>query len=365
MFELDGLEDGLLVRRALRALVESKSGNLLDSSSPAKLLPRARAPQGSRRRTRAFEKRDVSLFDGWYRQIGHYELLSRDEVTDLARMIESGRGAAIAAGGRESALDDVRYRDAVLRGDSARSRIVLHNLRLVRLIVLRQRRRSPDFELDDAFQSGVLGLMRAVDKFDWRRGHAFSTYATWWIRQSLEREWMLTSTLIHIPVHVWSKLDRPSDGESAWEVAPEVEAVSGLKNAAQVLNGAFTFTDLEATEESVSEETSDEDSAENYVTHVDGVDSRVERVLREFARNQGLDVDGFESLDLLSDVQYCRALLKSLGKRERVILMLRYGFGSVQSAPMTLDEIGILVGLTRERIRQIEAKALNRLRLKA
>jgi len=279
-------------------------------------------------------------------ELGSYPLLTATEEAELAETIALGREAEerLATGsGTITRHERTKLLAAVRAADDARSRFIQSNLRLV--VSIAKRYQSPGMSLLDLIQEGNLGLMRAVEKFDHRKGFKFSTYATWWIRQSIGRGIADKGRTIRLPSHLMdllSTLTRTSAGmlkslgreptprELAEETGLPFEKVEAALHAAPDLvslsaaigdDGDHELGDL------VADNTSE--------TPFDLAAAAIER------------------RDLLT-------LLDNLDARERRVLELRFGLGD--DRPQTLDEVGRQFGLTRERIRQIEAKALTKLR---
>ena len=270
----------------------------------------------------AKELAEIDSIQMYLKEIGKYPLLTAEEEIELAKRIEKG-------------------------DEAAREKLTKSNLRLVVSIAKRYVGRSPNLTLLDLIQEGNIGLFKAVEKFDYRKGYKFSTYATWWIRQAITRALADQARTIRIPVHMVETISKytqvrrrllqdlgrePMAEEIAAEMGISVDKVRHIMKISQ------ETVSLEAP---VGED--EEDST-----------------LGEFIEDEkGISPSQDAARRLLKD--RIREILADLDPRERKILDMR--FGLTDGVTHTLEEVGREFGVTRERIRQIEAKALNKIRM--
>jgi RNA polymerase primary sigma factor len=316
---------------------------VLDDDDVERLLTRRRRRRGQKRSTRV----DSGTSDTvrlYLREIGQVDLLTTEDERRLAQLIEEGHHAAeqIDAGIADPTEQRMLMR-AVQRGERAKSELTQANLRLVVSIAKRYSGRG--MQLLDLIQEGNLGLMRAVDKFDHTKGFKFSTYATWWIRQAITRSIADQARTIRIPVHMVEHMNRltrmrrqmhqelerePTVDELAAKLQMEPEKVRDLLRIAQ---------DPLSLDSPVGEE--DESNLGDFIedSNVDGPADAATRAMLHEAVEQ---------------------VLGELSEREQEIVRMRFGLDGGQAK--TLEEVGKAFGVTRERIRQIEAKTLAKLR---
>jgi len=254
----------------------------------------------------------------YLKEIGSYNLLTKDEEVELAKRVEKS-------------------------DEDAKMRLARANLRLVVSIAKKYMGRGLQFL--DLIQEGNIGLMRAVDKFDWRRGFKFSTYATWWIRQAITRAIADQAKTIRIPVHMvetinkYKKIERQLEQKLERTPTPEeIAKIMGIEpeKAHEIVKISQNTTSLETP-----------------------VGKEEDTRLKEFIEDE-VTLSPFESAsrELLKD--HIGDVLHTLNAREKRVLELRFGLKDGRTR--TLEEVGKEFGVTRERIRQIEAKALRKLR---
>jgi RNA polymerase primary sigma factor len=282
----------------------------------------------------------------YLQEIGRYPLLTPQQEVELSMQMESGMGAdeRLADDADPMTLDErIFLQRASRQADRARKRLVEANLRLVVSIAKKYVGRG--LSLLDLIQEGNLGLIRAVEKFDYRKGFKFSTYATWWIRQAVTRALADQARTIRVPVHMVETINKliraqrslmqdlgrePTIEEVSIEMEIEPGRVSELRRIAQ---------DPVSLETPLGEE--DDSTLGDFVEDTDAevpVEAASFRLLQEYL---GLALEG-------------------LNDRERQVLVMRFGLGD--GKVRTLEEVGAHFKVTRERIRQIETKALAKLR---
>jgi RNA polymerase primary sigma factor len=270
----------------------------------------------------AFDLSDIydDSIQMYLREIGKVSLLTGEEEIELAKRVTKG-------------------------DEAARKRLTEANLRLV--VSIAKKYMGRNLGLLDLIQEGNLGLFRAVEKFDWRKGYKFSTYATWWIRQAITRALADQSRTIRIPVHMVETLNKyaqaerqlvqdlgrePLPEEIAAEMGIEVEKVYHLRKISQ---------ETVSIDASVGEEDNEDSTLGDFIVDED--------------TTKPSDAAGRQLLK-----EYVQSILRDLEPREQKILKMR--FGLEDGVTHTLEEVGEEFGVTRERIRQIEAKALERIK---
>ncbi len=310
----------------------------------------------SRRRQRRTKKRGPKAEGGsadavrmYLREIGQVDLLTIDDERRLAQLIEEGKIAAEkidAADEEGTSLESIEERmllRAVKRGERAKSELTQANLRLVVSIAKRYSGRG--MQLLDLVQEGNLGLMRAVDKFDYTKGFKFSTYATWWIRQAITRSIADQARTIRIPVHMVEHMNRVTRAKRTMH--QELEREPTIDELAQRVQ-------LEPDKvRELLRYSQDPLSLDSPVGEED------ESNLGDFIQDESAD----SPADAATKVMLSNAVgevLGELSEREQDIVRLRFGLDGGQAK--TLEEVGKEFGVTRERIRQIEAKTLAKLR---
>ena len=310
-----------------------------------KVTPARGAPRG-RDRDNVFEQGEADLVRMYLREIGQYPLLTDKQEVELAQAIEGGERAKqrlAKEAAKMSARTVERVEQDLDSGRAARRRFIQSNLRLV--VSIARRYQGMGLPLLDLIQEGNLGLMRAVEKFDWRKGFKFSTYATWWIRQAITRAIADTARTIRIPVHMVEAVQKVR------KIQEELLDKLGREPLIEEIAKEAGFPPDKVQEifrimpEPVSLETPVGEDEETELLHF--IEDATAEAPAETALASMLQEDLRSVLDTLSD-------------RERRVLELR--FGLADGRPRTLEEIGKEFNLTRERIRQIEAKALAKLR---
>lgn len=285
------------------------------------------------------------LFRQYLREIGRIPLLTAAEEVELARRVEAGLFAEEKLTNTPDLSSQLAFDldKLVVLGRMAKRRLIEANLRLVVSVAKRYVGRG--LTMLDLVQEGNLGLIRAVEKFDYARGYKFSTYATWWIRQAMSRALADQARTIRVPVHVVElinrvvRVQRRMLQERGYEPTPEEVAAH-----------------LDLTGERVSEVLR---LAQEPVSLHAPVGEEEDVALGDLIED-GDAASPVESAAFLLLREHLDAVLSTLGERERKVVQLRYGLAD--GRPRTLEEIGRIFGVTRERIRQIESKTLNKLR---
>jgi len=280
----------------------------------------------------------------YFREVGTIPLLTADQEVDLAQRIEMGRSAR-----DELATTDVSSeRRAELMhmiedGMAARDHLITANSRLVISVAKKYMKASVTFL--DLIQEGNIGLMRAIKKFDYRRGFKFSTYATWWIRQAITRAIDDQSRTIRIPVHMNDRIRRMNRAKNKLiqknDREPTPEELANVLNVP--IEKVLYMQKIARRPLSIHMNTGEDDDAE----------------IGDFIENKDSPMPE-EQASLIDMKEQINAVLEELPERE--VRVLRFRFGLSGEKPYTLHEIGEKMGVTRERVRQIAMQGLQRLR---
>jgi RNA polymerase primary sigma factor len=258
---------------------------------------------------------DLNGLDNYMRQMGEISLLTWDEEIEICKRIEAG-------------------------DEAARERLINANLRLVVSIAKKYQRRG--IPLEDMIQEGNIGLMRAVEKFNWQRGHKFSTYATWWIRQAVIRSLADKSRIIRLPVHMTENVRKVRQAMARLSLEGEQPTPERLADALgwslkQVKSVIAAMPEATSLDRPVTE---DGDALAAFIPGSDDTEGNA------------------AAAALRHEMQAAVAQLPD----ERMQFIIRRRYGLDDGDPRTLEEVGLELGITRERVRQIEVVALRKLR---
>jgi len=275
------------------------------------------------------KSKDIHLSDSlgiYLKDIGQVKLLTREEEIELAHAISNARGS----------IDEI----AIMHGKNARDKMILANMRLV--VSIAKKYAYSNLELMDLIQDGSMGLMKAVDRFQVERGFKFSTYATWWIRQSISRSISDTSRTIRLPVYIHDMLSAVRKVKrhyfNEYGMEPNIEIISEISG--------IPVSTLKMLELYNSDTISINQPLDD--------DSTLADIIKD---NKTPTPEEYYNFKVL--VAYVQSILEELTKREREIIKMRYG---IESDKKTLDEIGKIFGITRERVRQLESNAIKKLK---
>jgi RNA polymerase primary sigma factor len=293
------------------------------------------------------DKNDLAQIDAddsvglYLKEVGRVPLLTAEQEVSLSKRIERGRKAREAMAGGDS--DRASLRLFIEDGWAAREHLITANSRLVISVAKKYMGRGVPFL--DLIQEGNIGLIRAAKKFDYRRGHKFSTYATWWIRQAVTRAIADQGRTIRVPVHMGDQINR------LLRTSHQLTQMFGRDPTTEELAEALGVTPKKV--ENMIQ------VARRPISLETPTDEEEDSILSDFIK----DNDSPAPTDIVTHSllrEQLRDVLHSLPPREVRILQLRYGLHDGQS--YTLEEVGRKMGVTRERVRQIEAQALSRLR---
>jgi RNA polymerase primary sigma factor len=281
----------------------------------------------------------------YLKSIGRRQLLTAEQEVELAKRIEAGLYAEHKLETANRLSDSLREELEWIAEDGRRAKahMLEANLRLVVSVAKKYSDRG--LSLLDVVQEGNLGLIRAVEKFDYTKGYKFSTYAMWWIRQAIQRGFADSARTIRLPVHVLemlsklSRVERDMHQRFGREPTPEELAVELDKSPEQVLELLRTSRQPISLDSTIGED--GETSIGDLIEDVDAPEAS-------------------ELVDRQLMAEQLRSALDALTPREATIMAMR--FGLYDGNPHTLDEIGRALGLTRERIRQLEKQSLSKLR---
>jgi RNA polymerase primary sigma factor len=263
----------------------------------------------------------------YLKDIGQVNLLTREEEIELAKTIQLAR--------------DSKDETVIQLGRIARDRFIIANLRLV--ISIAKKYSYSNVPLMDLIQDGTLGLMKAVDRYQVEKGFKFSTYASWWIRQSITRSIANISKTIRIPVHMYDLFSRVKKATRDYlnnhGIEPNIETISDITGVPMAsLKLIYLYNDDIL---SLDEKFGDGDSTYNDII--------------QDIRN--LNPDEHNQTKILEE--FIIEILQVLNERERLVIKMRYG---IDTDEKTLEEIGSLLGVSRERVRQLEKRAIKKLK---
>jgi RNA polymerase primary sigma factor len=266
------------------------------------------------------ENTNMDLVSRYLQEIGRIPLPTAEEEVELAKRIEAG-------------------------DEEAKRRLIEANLRLV--VSIAKKFQGHGLPIEDLIQEGNLGLIRAVEKYDWRKGYRFTTYATWWIKQAIQRAIADKSTLVRVPVHARDVAARLRRERARLEQSlghdPDIDLVARSAGVDPELARSIAAATSAPLPLDAQISPSSQETFEDFLTDMhEGPD---EYTARDFLRSA------------------LREIVSKLPAREQEVIRLRFGLDD--GHPMTLEQIGRRFGLTRERIRQIEQKALRKLRHRA
>ena len=282
--------------------------------------------------------------DLYFSEVGDLPLLTAEQEVDLAKRIERGRKVREQlARGVASQKNQAQLQHMVEDGWAAREHLVLANSRLVISVAKKYIGRGVPFL--DLIQEGNIGLIRAMKKFDYRRGYKFSTYATWWIRQAITRAIADQGRTIRVPVHMGDRINR------LHRETNRLTQLMGRKPSVEELAEAMEVPPKKV-EEMIQ-------AAWRPVSLSTPTDSEDDSVLGDFVEDQESPAPPEIATQTLLR-EHLHDVLGTLPARESRILQLRYGL--LDGTSYTLEEVGRKMGVTRERVRQIEAQAFRRLR---
>jgi len=281
----------------------------------------------------------------YLREVGRVPLLTRTEEVELARQLEQGREAQhqLANNGRSS-QKRARLQCSVQEGQEARRQLIRANTRLV--VSIAKKYQGLGMPLTDLIQSGNVGLIRATDRFDYRRGYKFGTYATWWIRQAIIRTLSQQGRTIRLPVYMSDR----------------------VRKLAKTAQGLEQGLGRRPTPEEIAQETSFNPEEVRWMLRISQRPVSLEKPVggEEGASELGHFIEDEKAPLPTEDVERhllredLERIISSLKPREARILRLRFGLGNAEYH--TLKEIGEKLGVTKERVRQIERRALGKLR---